>query len=327
MKSERPSRAGAYFEAIKSLPNGANFLKGLVGAATPPDESEFLEFKGGHNILADPKNLKSLWAKNLGCFANTDGGLLIFGIEAPKGSAKSISLVQDLDRLKQLLKGWLPTITEPPVQRVEIEAYLDPPSSNTGFLVCLIPPSPWRPHQVRTDGQPDQFYVRAADNCIPCGVSTLRALFAPQYVARLVLHFRVETRVRNVQGWQDVILECVLENMGPATASELFVISERPRTVNGPMYDKRLWEDTASVKGNEAFVAKRSIHPQEKVRLCDFGLGNITKEGLKQIQADPVRLVLSFSARNQAATKYEIFLRANDVEDFHEFGEARLIET
>jgi hypothetical protein len=182
MDANRPSRAKAFFHSIKSSEDGASFLKALVGSEAPTFETEFLDFKGGHGLMADNgklEELKKLWAKSLSCFANSEGGVLVFGVDAPQGAARSLSPVQDIGELHKKLRGWLPALTEPPVQGVEIDVYPDAPGSAGGFVVCLIPASPWRPHQIRVGGQPGQFYVRAADNCIPCNQSTLRALFAP----------------------------------------------------------------------------------------------------------------------------------------------------
>ena len=40
----------------------------------------------------DDEHLLELWAKALSGFANGDGGVLIFGINAPQGTAKGVSL-------------------------------------------------------------------------------------------------------------------------------------------------------------------------------------------------------------------------------------------
>jgi hypothetical protein len=203
METNQPSRAKAFFEEIKSPEKGAKFLRELVGTETPMFESEFLDFKGGQNIDIGGDDLLKLWAKNLSCFANSDGGVLIFGIDAPQGAAKNLSLVQDAAKLHERLKSLIPRVTEPPVQRVEIEVYTEPSDTKTGFVVCYIPASPWRPHQVRLGGQPDQFYIRAADNCIPCNHSTLRALFAPQFISELEIYYAVRTRRDPIRGWTD----------------------------------------------------------------------------------------------------------------------------
>lgn len=315
MEANRPSRAKEYFDEIKRPENGVEFLKRLVEAETQTFESEFLDFKGGQELDVSSKDLLELWAKNLSCFANSDGGVLVFGIAAPKGVAKSLSLVKDVDALQDRLKNLLPKITEPPVQRVEIEIYRVQPSSNAGFVVCYIPASPWRPHQVRTDGQPGQFYIRAADNCIPCNHSTLRALFAPQPVSRLVLSYKVLVgRPSPDQNIQEVHLSCWLENTGPATASEIFLSYNSYPRISEPQFSRNILEETSSKPPLRSYLAKRSLHPEETLQLFSFKLG-VLKNGQKMFSNDPKTFTFSVSAKNQSPTKFEISILPQDIED------------
>lgn len=174
LPANAPSRAKSFFNEIKSSGNGSEFLSRLIDRETPAYESEFLDFKGGR--MADKAELKKLqkeWAKCLSCFANSDGGVILFGFHAPNNKPESLQLVEDMDGLVQNLNNWLPRFTEPPVQRVEIERFAYPVGSSAGFVVCFIPSSPWRPHQTKSSEDPDHFYIRAADNCIPCSTRRL----------------------------------------------------------------------------------------------------------------------------------------------------------
>jgi hypothetical protein len=306
MEPNRPSRAKAFFDEIKLPEHGPTFLEQLTKSEGATFESEFLEFKGGHEIKTDGEGLLQLWAKNLSCFANSDGGVLIFGIHAPKGVAKSLSLVQDLGALCERLKNLLPRITEPPVQRVEIEAFPVSPGSNAGFVVCFIPPSPWRPHQIRVNGQPGQFYVRAADNCIPCNHATLRALFAPQFVSVMEIQYQWILRPQVVTQWKEAHLQFWIENKGPATARETFVRYKWDNFSPSPSYDGRLWEEAQTGHKGWALSCKRSIHPGERVPLASFPLGLIDNTGSPQFQQSQSICWFSISAHNQPAVEFEI---------------------
>jgi hypothetical protein len=311
----RPSRAKAYFDEIKSSGKGAKFLSGLISSDTPIYESEFLEFKGAHALDVKGDDLIELWAKNLSGFANSDGGVVIFGINAPKGSAKSLSLCPDLQGLCAKLKNTLPRVTEPPVQRVEIEAYPVPDAPNTGFVACYIPPSPWRPHQVRVNGQPGQFYVRAADNCIPCNHATLRALFAPQFTSVMEIGYSTDQRLDVSLGPCGIFLNCWLENKGPATAREVFALYHRSNITGEPEYDHRLWEQTQTGRPGKAFMCVRSIHPGEKVPLISMLVGFRTKEGVTNLQRESYSCRLSISAHNQSPFEVEISVHSDDIPD------------
>jgi schlafen family protein len=315
MEMHVPSRAKAYFDKISLPENGANFLAQLVSSPTPTLESEFLDFKGGQQLEVNGTDFRELWAKNLSCFANSDGGVVVFGIDAPKGSAKNLSLVQDVTRLQAKLKELLKSVTEPPVQRVDIEVYRDPPNANTGFVVCYIPASPWRPHQVRLEGQPHQFYIRAADHCVPCNHSTLRALFVPQFVSRLEIYYQSVIRTPALyRDQREVLLRCWVENAGPATASEVLVQYEKPFN-HANIEFVPVWEPTASEQPIHALLAKRSIHPEERVRLFDASLGLLSAVGVPQSNDEGLTFKFSISARNQLPVKYTMTIRAQEFED------------
>lgn len=321
----RPTRAKAYFDHIKSLPKPAEFLMGLIKSETPTFESEFLEFKGAHQI--DPKSgdLTELWAKCLSCFANSDGGVLIFGIDAPKGAAKSLSLTQDILALRDRLKELVPTVTEPPVQRVEIEMYPGSEGSKSGFVVCHIPPSPWRPHQIRSQGQPGQFYIRATDNCIPCNHATLRSLFAPERVAVFEISYRTFTRRDDVLRRTDVMLATWLDNVGLVTASEVFVLCTFPFN-HPPGVDSRLWEEAPTAREGKGILCKRSLHPGEKVQIFTVNLASTSDYTTKKPLKDEFTFRFSISARDQLPTSFELTVQLESSNDTA-LKKATLIET
>lgn len=322
MDTGTPSRAKAFFDKIKSVGHGADFLVQLAASETSPAESEFMDFKGAHTLMLPEKKdeLPPLWAKCLSCFANSEGGVVIFGINAPDGKAKSLSLAQDLAGLHRRLADLLPTITEPPVQKVEIEPFAHPAGSNTGFVVCFIPASPWRPHQVRWNGQPGQFYVRATDDCIPCGVGTLRALFAPQHVSRVEIFYQVEIQHNNYSGSRNYCLRCYLSNSGPATASEVFVICDGPSafppaTGSLPVYFTHPpWQKSQSTRKGVAMFLERPVHPEERLEMCYMTLGSVNEFGVRSFK-DVFRLRIHVAVRDQLGQKFLIEVMSQDVDD------------
>jgi hypothetical protein len=316
----RPSRAKAYFEKIRLPENGSKFLEGLTGSDTSVYESEFLDFKGGQGLSSRSDDLTRLWAKNLSCFANSDGGVVIFGIDAPAGKAKGLSLVEDVAGLQRRLKELLPTITEPPVQRVEIESYESPVGSNEGFVVCYIPESPWRPHQSKLSGQPAQFYIRAADNCVPCSVSMLRALFAPQAVSGLEVRFKIHSWV-NPYKFKEAALQTWIFNAGPATASEVFASCEYPDfTPDGVGCDQRIWTLLGPEPHRTVTFARWPIHPHHAFQFLKLQLGNCDSPDWRR------ECRFSISARNQAPLNYWLSLNTRDALGGTE-GKAQFMET
>jgi Putative DNA-binding domain len=312
MEANGPSRAKAFFDEIQLPENGARFLNELISTETPTYESEFLEFKGAFNL--DIKHdLDSLWAKNLSGFANSDGGVVIFGIDAPKCSAKNLSLAQDLAALCEKLKNTLPKITEPPVLGVLIEPYEQPPGSNKGFVVCYVPSSPWRPHQVRCGGQPGLFYIRASDNHIPCNHATLRSLFAPQLIAVMEVYYQMK-RTINALGQDSWSLQCLIENKGPATAREIFVRYGPSELFGNATFNSRLWEHTPHAAGAWAVLCKRPVHPEGRILLFDLPMGEVIS-GNTVFKTYPSTCRISISAQNQAPVDFEFPVRIEDATD------------
>lgn len=89
---------------------------------------------------SDKKNL----AKAISCFANSGGGVLIWGVD-DAGSAKPISDAQRfLDSLLQMCFQ----ITEPSVAGIEGVLINTDSSSDDGFIVLYVPESPAYPHRV-----------------------------------------------------------------------------------------------------------------------------------------------------------------------------------
>src|SRR6266516_4392731 len=90
-----PSRASLFFEQITDLGSQAfAYLDGVAKKSVSTDENEWREFKGAGfitgfltslgnqkgKIEADRK-IKEIWSESLGAFANSGGGILIWGIK------------------------------------------------------------------------------------------------------------------------------------------------------------------------------------------------------------------------------------------------------
>jgi len=154
----RPSLASDFYSLIENQDDRFGFLSNLPNSDIPVFESDHLDLKVGSriNIPRDSsleKSQKLIWSKSLSAMANSGGGVLIWGIEAKwdankkLDSATSIAPVTDVDQFISWLKGLSHNATDPPVPGVQ---YLRVPKSQSnlsGFVVCLIPESPYKPHR------------------------------------------------------------------------------------------------------------------------------------------------------------------------------------
>src|SRR5262245_33564606 len=89
--------AGRFFEDFRAAPDRETFLKRLFDPADPRTETEWLDFKGCQwtdpkrgLVYIDDSDVRRPWGKALSAFANTGGGVLVFGIDARKDPATGI---------------------------------------------------------------------------------------------------------------------------------------------------------------------------------------------------------------------------------------------
>jgi hypothetical protein len=87
MQNEQPSLARALFEEITQAADPAGQIRAWVGSAPPTFETEYLDFKCEPVEDAD---LKRTWSRTVAGFANTEGGVVVWGIDARKDKANHI---------------------------------------------------------------------------------------------------------------------------------------------------------------------------------------------------------------------------------------------
>jgi hypothetical protein len=82
----RPSIANEFFLKITGDSDPVAAIKRLLNATPPTFETEWLDFKGA----ANDQDTKKTWSKALAGFANTQGGVLVWGVDARKDQATGI---------------------------------------------------------------------------------------------------------------------------------------------------------------------------------------------------------------------------------------------
>lgn len=290
----RNSSAHNFYDLIMNSPDRLEFIRNLVDPTSPVFESEWLDFKGADNI--NDKILKEVWSKSLSAFANTEGGVLLWGIDARKDEESGIdaacdfSLCQNPANLKSRLLELHHTATDPPVAGVEIEHINDPSEGDKGFVVCLIPESNFKPH--RTEYLKNKpYYIRAGDDFVIPSPSLLRQLFFPQSHSYLWVEVSAKWDASVTVGeWGDPVesghveFEVRIHNTGTSTAKELYiVIQSSNQHAYGISHED--WDTKNNPQGLLALEAKRPLHPgvvSELVNLS-FNTGVIVRE----VNVDP----------------------------------------
>ena len=95
--NEKPSHALEFFKKVNV--GGITFLKGLIGSDPPSFETDWLDFKGAEQLK--DKDVKKIWSEALAGFANTEGGVLVWGIDARPDPITKIDCASGLSLVKK----------------------------------------------------------------------------------------------------------------------------------------------------------------------------------------------------------------------------------
>ena len=270
-----PSLPRDFFERIVNDPNPVVAIRRLYDPAAPTFETDWLDFKTAH---PDPKQSekknKEVWSQALGGFANNQGGVLIWGIDARKTKRGAVEIdaacgekpMDDPVALKSRLTELQRGATDPPLANVEIRAYELPEDASKGFVVCFIPEGPFKPY--RSEQADQQWWLRAGDNFVVMSRAILSALFYPRSQAV----FRVRARLTwELQGGSQTAgrtiasMTCGVElvNDGTATAKDVFVLvkPDIKKSLQEPDIASALWSTACFTPGETELRATRPMHP------------------------------------------------------------------
>jgi Schlafen, AlbA_2 len=81
----KQSRASQFFDQISSSADPSKYLQELVH--NRKTENDFLEFKGASRVT--DVQVRGFWSEALSGFANTEGGVLIWGIRTDRMQTSS----------------------------------------------------------------------------------------------------------------------------------------------------------------------------------------------------------------------------------------------
>lgn len=225
------SRARLFFDEIIGKRTGAfPFLASLVKGGDAAAENQWRDYKQAGflgktgNADEEKEKVKCTWSENLSSFANTGGGVLIWGFHTEGKIPDKLSLAPDCEQLAELLRSLVNDATDPYVAGVQVEAIKEPADAKAGFVVCYIPASTSAPHQAQWGER--TYFIRTQDSNLPCPQPLLRHMFYPRAQARLepIVTMRAASQPGGVIG---VLLEVRIRNLGPATA-EVAIVSVEP---------------------------------------------------------------------------------------------------
>lgn len=276
---DAPSQAELFFNSIPiSAGRGFKFLEKLAQISAQTDENEWRDFKEAKQltfanadegeIKKNAKKIKSIWSENIGAFANSSGGVLIWGIKAPQRLADGLSLAADAPQLAERLQELANEAVDPPVLGIQIRAYVKNRADKSGFVVCLIPPSKHPPH--RSKFADKDFYIRAQDGNINCPTAILRRLFYPVSSPNLIPEVTIRINKEHDNNIR-MAGSIRLINQGNLSANQICVNFIGPYTVQ---IDKDTWEQPEFYR--KQFWSKMPVHPQQSQKFVQqFTRGGI----------------------------------------------------
>ncbi|MBX7132600.1 MAG: ATP-binding protein [Fimbriimonadaceae bacterium] len=141
-------------------------------------ESEILDFK------TEPRqeDLQKLLGKVATAFANTSGGVIVWGVNSKNG-ASDLKQVVDLAAFELAVADLTNQAATYPLSGVTHHRIYDPGSTKSGYLITYVPESDNKPHQ-STDGY---YYMRSGSNSVRMGHQIIRGLMLATGQPRFVL--------------------------------------------------------------------------------------------------------------------------------------------
>ncbi len=258
----KPSQPRNFFNQLRE--GGQPAITALYSGYFKSNEEDWFECKGFEKIPDD--DIKAIWSKNIAAFANTGGGILIWGLNARKDSKTKVdcvigsSLVTNVHTLRSRLQELTAQATDPPMSGIEIVAIEDGATPPAGFVLCFVPEGESKPYRAEQAGR--NYFIRAgAATCVP-SPALLRSLFFPHYHAAL----SVMTQVNKVEEHKYRIVFTV-HNSGIATAKDVIVgiqCEDSPPVLgqldHGPSWHKIPYPD-GSGTDKHAYICDQPMHP------------------------------------------------------------------
>lgn len=162
-------------------------LKGFIVSKTK--ENLYLEFKQKQDsrsgVLGDRDKFN--FSKALSGFANSDGGVLIWGIETNKRNeaAKKLKPINQVDDFIRSLKSSLLTTVQPFVDNILIERIDKNGSPSKGYVKCHIPQSDKTPHRAIQAGR--EYFKRSVEGFYKLEHFDLEDMFGRRQKPNLVV--------------------------------------------------------------------------------------------------------------------------------------------
>jgi len=259
------------------------------------------------------KDQKKKLAKSLSGFANTAGGVLIWGMATTRGTHTGEDVMNQIEPIgacagfRRQVESAIPGLTTPPLMDCQHKIILKQPQDTRGVLLTHIPYHGEKPIQSSED---ERFYMRSGGGFVPLPYVMIERMFAATEVPEVtvgVVENLVERRADNV--WR---IPFWIGNASAATAEHVDVNVE---VLNGDAFAEvtgdHLVDESPFNPGRCVFSSEsmRVLHPDKRQVF-----GRLVVKTLQQEGATPVveLAIAAFACRMQVRQwKISIHLMAD----------------
>jgi hypothetical protein len=217
-----------YFESMT-----ADDIRGF--ASNEREEDLHLEFKLVTESTLGRDDRKN-FAKAVSGFANSDGGLIVWGVDARKNAdgidcASAAPGIADLKKLLSHLNEYTGVVVNPTLIGVEHRPIVSTPSANHGYILTFVPVSDSGPHMAKL-GE-DRYYRRSGSSFVKMEHFEIADISGRRPQPKLLLAWQIFP-LRTLGGWKEMRIELRIENQGrgSARAPYLGIHPEDPFTIS-----------------------------------------------------------------------------------------------
>lgn len=209
-----------------------------------------------------PDGVKAL-AKNISGFANSSGGLLIWGVEKRDDSPGLYRDIPDVYQFEEDLNRRELGLCEPVVSGIQHLPVPRGPDDPSGIVITYIPKSSTLPHQ---DTQSHIYWIRSGSNTSAANDTVVRALikykeFPDVAIIAKITHVAakaLDLGSRELGNERTIRADISLENCGVVAIRDLFFGVEIGKHMQFYVHGHARQEQTSSERLSEVFKLKDS---------------------------------------------------------------------
>ncbi len=206
-----PTNAETFFRSLAK----ASYIEQLIGTA----EDLYFDAKTLVNESFSASSDQGSLAKAISSFANSDGGVIVYGLEAKK-DVQGRDVVQaakplaDPALVQSRILGLVGQLLQPPVEGILVEARKK--KSKRGYVLVLVPPSDSGPHRSRPQGA---YYRRHGSASLSMEHYELEEMFGRRRRPQLELYWKIKHQLwGDPQQGRSAVIHIGLRNTGRAIA-------------------------------------------------------------------------------------------------------------